>query len=280
MVTVLMFTINKPTWDTNINKGYTLVEVLITVGIFLILIIPIGIAIQQSLEANVRAKKNLDVAEIMNKAVEEIIYENALSNGSFTVDVYTVVYEIDPNYKRSQITGIQNTDVDFSLSVNSSNVIISSVVNPSVNDNIALSSDVNKIKIKVAHDIATKKSFYKIYKNDSLVKSFTIDNSALGAEFTTTDNSAIVYFIIDGVYEGNSFTFGTNLIEKMFNFWYISTSSTVKFAALSPFISFDKGTRVNKTLEDEYVKKILIKVYDDKGNLIKSDNFYYSYRVK
>ncbi|MEZ0536222.1 prepilin-type N-terminal cleavage/methylation domain-containing protein [Caldicellulosiruptoraceae bacterium PP1] len=259
-------------------NGFTLVEVMISVAIFAILIIPIGIIIKQSIQANVKAQINIEVAQVLNNAVEKVIYENITGSGSIDYygGKYKLEYNIDPNYRQTDIRGIQNSEVDFTININNNTA---EILSGSSSYNINLSTtQINKIKVKIVYNSSNKIATYYIYKDDNNIAdiSFTVSNSKLGGYLISNTSTTKLVLLLDGVYD-----FSDNLTDTMFQFWYNSgIGQNIKIAALSPFISFDKRDIQTINNESEFIKKIDLSIKDNKNNMLKQATFYYSNRVK
>lgn len=52
-------------------KGFSLIEAIVAVAIFAIILIPIGIAFNQSIRVTSKSKENMDIAQVLNKAMEK-----------------------------------------------------------------------------------------------------------------------------------------------------------------------------------------------------------------
>jgi len=53
-------------------KGFSLIEAIVAVAIFAIILIPIGIAFNQSIRVTSKSKENMDIAQVLNKAMEKM----------------------------------------------------------------------------------------------------------------------------------------------------------------------------------------------------------------
>ncbi|ADQ40348.1 hypothetical protein Calkr_0825 [Caldicellulosiruptor acetigenus I77R1B] len=70
------------------NKGFTLVEVLVAVAIFAIIIIPFGLSINQALKTSMKAKSQMDVSQVLNKAIEHLYESLRTSNFNYNVSTW------------------------------------------------------------------------------------------------------------------------------------------------------------------------------------------------
>lgn len=52
-------------------KGFSLIEAIVAVAIFAIILVPIGIAFNQSIRVTSKSKENMDIAQVLNKAMEK-----------------------------------------------------------------------------------------------------------------------------------------------------------------------------------------------------------------
>lgn len=261
-------------------KGYTLVEVIVTVAIFALLVTPIVLLIQQSLKVNVIAKTNLEVAEVINQAVETLVYQNVYGTGSMNVNGYTVNYDIDDSFKTGTIQNIENSQIDFRMFLDSAGKLtIEDLATHTAYERNISSSSYDKLKIEIRYDEVGKKATYTFILNGATIATFINGNSTepakLGAEFVSDTLSHYLYVIVDGVYD-----LSNHLTTTMFNLWLTNVNNNIKVVATTPFIVYDNSPRHAILTGVEKVRRIHLKIYDPKGQFVKEYTTYYSYRVK
>lgn len=266
--------------DMKSYKGYTLIEVIVAVAIFAILVTPIVLLIQQSLKINVSAQKNLDVAQVINEAVEDIVYQNIVGTGTMNVRGYRIEYNIDDTYKTGDIQNISNNQIDFRIKLDSTGRLVIEDVRTLVNFTRTVStSNYDKLLIKIKYDSSVKQATYTFIFNNSTMGTFICGNvtdpARLGAEFVSSSLTNYLYVVLDGVYDVSN-----KLSQSLFNLWLTNVGNNIKIVATTPFIEYDNSARASSLSATEKVKKIDLKVYDNLNNLIKEYTTYYSYRVK
>ena len=79
-------------------KGFSLIEAIVAVAIFAIILVPIGIAFNQSIRVTSKSKENMDIAQVLNKAMEKMYAEMANDVSHFTDTVYFL-----PDYSGNEL---------------------------------------------------------------------------------------------------------------------------------------------------------------------------------
>jgi len=261
-------------------KGYTLVEVIVTVAIFALLVTPIVLLIQQSLKVNMSAKTNLEIAEVINQAVETLVYQNVYGTGSMNINGYTVNYDIDDSFKTGTIQNIENSQIDFRMFLDpAGKLTIEDLTTHTPYERNISSSSYDKLKIEIRYDEVGKKATYTFILNNATVATFisggATDPAKLGAEFVSDTSSHYLHVIIDGVYD-----LSNKLTTTMFNLWLTNVNNNIKIIATTPFIVYDNSSRQAILTGEEKVRRVCLKIYDPKGQFVKDYTTYYSYRVK
>lgn len=262
-------------------RGYTLIEVVVTVAVFALLVTPIVLLIQQSVKVNVSAKKTLEIAQVINEAVETLVYQNVYGNGTLNIGNYKVDYNIDDTYKTGTIQNIQNSEIDFRMFLDSSGVLqIEDIATHTIYTRNISSTSFDKLKLNIRYDEVGKQAIYTFSLNGAQIASIVSGNvsnpAKLGGEFVSNSTSHYLYVIIDGVYDN----IHEKLIQSMFNLWLTNIGNNIKIIATTPFIVYENSARHTILTEIERVKKIELKIYDKNGELLKEYTTYYSYRVK
>ncbi|WP_164742594.1 type IV pilus modification PilV family protein [Caldicellulosiruptor changbaiensis] len=262
-------------------NGYTLIEVIVAVAIFALLVTPIVLLIQQSIKVNVSAKRILEVAQVINEAVETLVYQNVYGNGALNIGNYRVDYSVDDTYKTGTIQNIQNSEIDFRMFLDSSGVLqIENIATHTTYTRNISSTSFDKLKLNIKYDEASKQAIYTFYLNNAQIASIVSGNvsnpAKLGGEFVSNSTSHYLYVIIDGVYDN----IHEKLTQNMFNLWLTNIGNNIKIIATTPFIVYENSARHAALTETEKVKKIELKVYNINGELVKEYTTYYSYRVK
>jgi prepilin-type N-terminal cleavage/methylation domain-containing protein len=261
-------------------KGYTLVEVIVTVAVFALLVTPIVLLIQQSLKVNINAKTNLEVAEVINQAVENLVYQNVYGTGSLDINGYTVNYEIDDSFKTGTIQNIENSQIDFRMYLDATGKLtIEDLATHNTYERQISSSTFDKLRIQIRYDEATKRATYTFILNGSPIITFLSGSSTepakLGAEFVCDTLSHFLYIVVDGVYD-----LSNKLTTTMFNLWLTNVNNNIKIIATTPFIVYDNSPRHSVLTGVEKVRQIYLKIYNSNGQFIKEYTTYYTYRVK
>lgn len=261
-------------------KGYTLIEVIVTVAIFALLVTPIVLLIQQSIKVNVSAKTKLEVAEVINQAVETLVYQNVYGIGNMTINGYTVNYDIDDSFKAGTIQNIENSQIDFRMYLDSTGKLtIEDLTTHNKYERNISSSSYDKLEIEVRYDEVGKRAIYTFMLNGATIATFISGNvtqpAKLGAEFVSDSMSHYLYLVVDGVYD-----LSNHLTTTMFNLWLTNVNNNIKIIATTPFIVYDNSPRHALLTGVEKVKRIYLKIYDSKGQFVNDYTTYYSNRVK
>jgi len=80
------------------SKGFTLIEVIVAVAIFAIIVVSLGLAFNQAIKISSKAKQNMDVAQLINKAVEKMYFQMGSDDTHFTETVFSL-----PDYTGNEL---------------------------------------------------------------------------------------------------------------------------------------------------------------------------------
>ncbi|ADL42959.1 hypothetical protein COB47_1679 [Caldicellulosiruptor obsidiansis OB47] len=243
-------------------KGFSLVEVIVAVAIFAIILIPIGIAFNQSMRVTSKSKENMDIAQVLNKAMEKMYADMGNDDSHFADVVYSL-----PDYSGSELEfgndkykvkyTVKRIDCDFDLILvaNASNTVsvyqkVYDATYGGVKYDLSLSippSLSGVVNIEVYKEISGIDRAEYRFNNIPLI----VTNPNFKIYFI--DNTSTVNCNIDGVFEMNGGIRTSNYTTQLLEVW--SKSFTVGSAA-SPTPSPTASPAGNFTTQRSTVKFI------------------------